>query len=841
MLATKSHESDKSNTGSAPDKTRGEQQTPAPEVKLNPLWSNLATHVTSRAAAGASGDPPPIQRMCAECEEDMNSGNPPSLQMALGNRFSQSASTTPPIRRQLNNPEEDQAEFPVQAKLTIGAPDDEYEQEADRVADQVLRMPEPTNPDEESAQIGLQANQQLLSRNVSLQGGSDHGSTTRVNPTIAADIHSLNGRGNPLPLSTRSFFEPRFGADFSNVRVHTDTRSAETAASINAKAFTVGKNIAFGNGQYAPESNEGRRLLAHELTHTIQQSHNSQRVHRNILGDLIGQGADLVTSGVANLGEMLGIPPLTELGPALLNRILGLISHPLVGYLPGFSTFQSTARMLEGFSALLETAWDIYQDPSPYVNAIKEKLGQMVITSSDAASTTATAVVSNEYVDCIMRHLTPKIDYMLANWWPILKEMGWELLWPWPGVAEDFSVIWDKIQSLGSNVWNLEFSRATDDLLSILRHLNAAAGRLYGWFAIGAILVGAILGGIGGAAAGGVGAVPGAIAGAGSGLALAGDVGLVLLATTVAIEGASILKAAYNLSRDDRTDAEKECDCELISNSSLIVGISVAMAVLGGIAGRFAKAIIQRIGRRVWRLPSRRPAGRQSTRTRRLREQAGEEVGPTRESRGDVLEARFSLAEHARNVFNRARVKLLDTFSTADNFPGIDLTSDSTITIRSQTTGQVLSDVPAFDAAITAGETLQVVVEGGHIFQVKSHGPSTNLLQTITREIQSTGRFNSGTLWQGRRGHNVVVQNPTSRTLVVFLEEALPATDLARLQATARTNGVRLQIVTEAYPPGHPAIIPPEALPGLFSQLGSTGMRAAEEEGEIGETVECEL
>src|SRR5262245_23822951 len=93
-----------------------------------------------------------------------------------------------------------------------------------------------------------------------------------VTAPMAANIHALNYGGSPLPPATRAFFEPRFGADFSQVRVHTDTRTAGTAKSINAKAFTAGKHIAFGTGEYSPHSHEGRQVLAHELTHVVQQT-----------------------------------------------------------------------------------------------------------------------------------------------------------------------------------------------------------------------------------------------------------------------------------------------------------------------------------------------------------------------------------------------------------------------------------------------------------------------------------------------------------------------------------------------------------------------------------------
>jgi hypothetical protein len=95
---------------------------------------------------------------------------------------------------------------------------------------------------------------------------------SQVSAPVAASIHDMQGDGAPLPAATRAFFEPRFGADFSHVRVHTGGRADETAKSISAKAFTVGADIAFAGGQYAPESHNGQKLLAHELTHAVQQN-----------------------------------------------------------------------------------------------------------------------------------------------------------------------------------------------------------------------------------------------------------------------------------------------------------------------------------------------------------------------------------------------------------------------------------------------------------------------------------------------------------------------------------------------------------------------------------------
>lgn len=88
-------------------------------------------------------------------------------------------------------------------------------------------------------------------------------------PPIVHDV--LRSSGQPLDLATRGFFEPRFGHDFSKVRVHTDAQAAESARAVNALVYTVGRDVVFGTSQYAPETHDGKRLLAHELTHVVQQ------------------------------------------------------------------------------------------------------------------------------------------------------------------------------------------------------------------------------------------------------------------------------------------------------------------------------------------------------------------------------------------------------------------------------------------------------------------------------------------------------------------------------------------------------------------------------------------
>src|SRR3546814_15272225 len=110
-------------------------------------------------------------------------------------------------------------------------------------------------------------------------------------------------------------------------------------------------------------------------------------------------------------------------------------------------------------------------------------------------------------------------------------------------------------------------------------------------------------------------------------------------------EGLSILKSVANLKDEDRSDEEKECDCEIISSSAIVIGISVAFMILGSLIARVGKQIVQSFGRRVWRLPDKRPRGWRAERTRRRAKASGDpDPGPGTRSRGDVLAGRHAPA-----------------------------------------------------------------------------------------------------------------------------------------------------------------------------------------------------
>ena len=124
----------------------------------------------------------------------------------------------------------------------VSEPGDEFERQADQVAERVMSMAEP-----------------------------EADSHSNARPPAAPATPALSSVGRPLDDATRSFFTARFGHDFSHVRVHTDAAAAESARAVNALAYTVGRDIVFDAGRYDPASIAGRRLLAHELTHVVQQ------------------------------------------------------------------------------------------------------------------------------------------------------------------------------------------------------------------------------------------------------------------------------------------------------------------------------------------------------------------------------------------------------------------------------------------------------------------------------------------------------------------------------------------------------------------------------------------
>jgi hypothetical protein len=269
---------------------------------LNPLWQRLATRVGERPGPAR----PPAARPVA------------SLTQGFG------------IQRRCEACAQESADderLRVQAKLSIGPADDLFEREADAVAERVMGIPEgpqtaapPEGGGTRSARMGLDLSRRPVASiaagrvqrdpqadteeeqaqdaeresvvqrapvMTAADAGADEDDADELDATVqpkaengragadASGIESrilgLRGTGQPLPDASRSFFETRFGHDFGQVRVHHGDTAAQTAHALGARAYTLGHDVVFGAGQYAPDRAEGRRLIAHELTHVVQQ------------------------------------------------------------------------------------------------------------------------------------------------------------------------------------------------------------------------------------------------------------------------------------------------------------------------------------------------------------------------------------------------------------------------------------------------------------------------------------------------------------------------------------------------------------------------------------------
>jgi hypothetical protein len=156
-----------------------------------------------------------------------------------------------------------------QAKLSVNNPDDIYEQEADRVADQIMRM----RASQPNAAPPIQRIPRANNHTRPLRAqGSSAATESNALQSTEATVRALDSSGEPLDSALRSFFEPRFGHSFERVRVHTDAAAAKSSQDLGALAYTRGRHIVFAPGRFEPHTERGQRLLAHELAHVVQQN-----------------------------------------------------------------------------------------------------------------------------------------------------------------------------------------------------------------------------------------------------------------------------------------------------------------------------------------------------------------------------------------------------------------------------------------------------------------------------------------------------------------------------------------------------------------------------------------
>lgn len=252
-----------------------------------PVFSNFARSNTAASRSNRHADPimrlqrttenQAVQRLLRDSSESLDVPSP----IATAHRFGHDFSSIPVFPLYGNAPKA------IQSKLAISTPGDREEQEADAVAEKVMRMPDDEHRGSlEATQRTDNTTLQRLCQDCEerqqeeLQGKRAASDTEEIDGRVESEVQALQGRGSPLPDSSRAFFESRFQHNFAAVRVHTDARAVWLARGVNARAFTLGRNIVFGSGEYSPGTREGKRLLAHELAHVVQQERVQPHIQR---------------------------------------------------------------------------------------------------------------------------------------------------------------------------------------------------------------------------------------------------------------------------------------------------------------------------------------------------------------------------------------------------------------------------------------------------------------------------------------------------------------------------------------------------------------------------------
>ena len=371
----------------------------------------------------------------------------------------------------------------IQPKLSIGATDDPSEREADAIADKVMRMPASRNGNtffKSSDITRIQRKSKLSEEEEKLQRKTGNGESAATAPSIVHEVLN-SGNGRSLDPATRSFMESRFNSDFGHVKIHDNTLAAKSADSINALAYTSGNNVVFNSGQYKTKSDSGKRLLAHELVHTMQQGGVQRKegvIQRSWLGDAwnaVKDTASDIGHGVADAASTVGhglVDAASAVGHGIANvagtvahgvataatTVAGGIKSAVITVAGGVSVAWNAATMWLGGAAA--SVWSGLQSLGNSALSWLSSAGSHVWAAIKWFGNTAVHVIKE-----IGTFLWNKLSLLGTNVWSFISNLpkrlwriavhGWEgltgaLKWAWSGLSGAARHLWDGVSGVFS-------------------------------------------------------------------------------------------------------------------------------------------------------------------------------------------------------------------------------------------------------------------------------------------------------------------------------------------------------------------------------------------------------
>jgi len=370
-------------------------------------------------------------------------------------------------------------ESPMQVQaasaLNVSSPNDPAEREATSVASSVMRMAEPM-PARDIATAGGGTLHRAVSATAvpsvaatssatpasSMARSSPSSSASAAAPGISHQISQSLSGGAPLPDTVRGFMEPRFNASFGHVRIHTGEQAAQMSDGVSARAFTVGNHIYFGAGQYQPSSSQGKELIAHELTHVVQQGGGATapKIQREEKKGLLDQALDF-GAGVLEFGEEVGWGIVRKYSPDLEQymrkgplALFDWLKEKAVAAAEGvFDTITAPVRLINGIGARLSAQF------APLVATIQTAAAQIARNdctplrdAADKIEKTATEILTP--IVATLQPAVAKIQSVLNLLWDKIGAPIWDLIKQYASDQWDaIQLVWKGIKAVASWIW----------------------------------------------------------------------------------------------------------------------------------------------------------------------------------------------------------------------------------------------------------------------------------------------------------------------------------------------------------------------------------------------------